>query len=312
MKKWLLPVLASLALGSSARAQTPPTTPAPPAGGSPLLPAETVRPRTVTTGRTELTKPGFATGAADEEEEQYVTNVALSAGGLFASGNARTIALTSSARLRLRRYEHQITAAAAANFARAAQKNEDARTTVENYQGLGRYDVYVTERISLFAQTILRRDRFQGLDLRMNLDPGVAYHFIQTKHQRLVAELGYDAQHDIRRDASRVTTTPGATPDAPPIVTVAPKTQTLHNARGFLGYENKLYKEVSFIASLEHIQNFADLEVYRLIFDVGIKSTIRDKLAVSTTYTMRYENQPLPGVEKADSLASIALVYTLF
>lgn len=176
-----------------------------------------------------------------------------------------------------------------------------AQTTVENYQGLARYDLFVTPRISFFVQSQARRDRFQGLDLRLNIDPGIAYHFVQTKNQRLVLEGGYDLQFDIRRDEVIDATTPRAD-----------KTRTLHNSRAFFGYENRLYPEVSFISSLEHIQNFQDSQVYRLIFDVGLKSTIRGKLAVAATYTMRYENRPLAGVVKTDSLASIALVYSLF
>lgn len=278
------------------------------------LPAETIKPKAATTGKTDLAVSTFATGNAVEEvEEQYATDLSVSLGGLFSSGNARTIALTTAGNLRLRRFEHQIRTAAAWNFARAAKKGETAaETTVENYQGLGRYDLFLSPRVSLFLQSTVRRDRFQGLDLRLNADPGVAYHFIETKNQRLVIEVGYDLQHDIRRDASRVTVTPPEPPATEGTVTIATKTRTLHNARAFLGYENTLYPEVGFIASLEHIQNFQDANVYRLVFDVGLKSTIRGKLAVATTYTMRFENRPIPGVEKADSLASISLVYTLF
>ena len=46
----------------------------------------------------------------------------------------------------------------------------------------------------------------------------------------------------------------------------------LHNARAFVGYENKLYEQVSFVSSLEYLQNFEDTETYRLIFDAGLKS----------------------------------------
>lgn len=278
------------------------------------LPTETVKAKTATTGKTDLAVSTFARGNAVEEvEEQYATDVSVSAGGLFAAGNARTVALTTAGNLRLRRYEHQIRTALAWNFARAAQKGSSAaETTVENYQGLARYDLFLSPRISVFLQSTTRRDRFQGLDLRLNADPGVAYHFIETKNQRLVLEVGYDLQHDIRRDASRVTTTPAVPPATEATVTVADKTRTLHNSRAFFGYENSLYPEVGFIASLEHIQNFQDPHLYRLVFDVGLKSTIRGKLAVATTYTMRFENRPLAGVEKADSLASISLVYTLF
>jgi putative salt-induced outer membrane protein len=62
----------------------------------------------------------------------------------------------------------------------------------------------------------------------------------------------------------------------------------------------------------EYLQNFADSAVYRLIGDVGLKSNIADSLALATTYTIRYENSPLPNVEQADSIASVTLVYTFF
>lgn len=263
------------------------------------------------TGRTELSPSTLATPSAEDEEEQYVDDGSLSLGGLFTSGNARAVAITTAARLRLRRYEHQFAFAAAANFARAAPVGERAATTVENYQGLGRYEYFVSPRVSLFLQSITRRDRFQGLDLRLNVDPGVAYHFIQTKRQQLVVEAGYDLQHDVRRDELRrslVETEPGA----PDVELVEPKTRTLHNARAYLGYENALYPEVSFVSSLEYIQSFEDEHLYRMVFDVGLKSTIRERLAIAATYTVRYENRPLPGLVKADSLASLALVYTLF
>jgi putative salt-induced outer membrane protein len=278
------------------------------------LPAETIKPKAVTTGKTDVAASTFATGNAVEEvEEQYATEGSLSLGGLFASGNARQVALTTAAKLHVRRYESQITSAAAWNFARATKKGETkAETTVENYQALGRYDLFLSPRISLFLQSTIRRDRFQGLDLRLNVDPGVAYHFIQTANQRLVVELGYDLQHDIRRDESRIQVTPPVPPEMEPTITVADKTRTLHNSRAFFGYENKLYSEVSFTASLEHIQNFEDGHVYRLVFDTGLKSTIRGRLAVAMTYTMRFENRPLPGIERTDSLASMSLVYTLF
>ena len=63
---------------------------------------------------------------------------------------------------------------------------------------------------------------------------------------------------------------------------------------------------------LEYLQNVSDLGTYRLVFDIGIKSNIADNLAIATTYTMRYENKPLPSVESTDSIASVNLVYTLF
>jgi putative salt-induced outer membrane protein len=299
-------VCAVLTSTSPANAQATPA-------ADPTAPAETVKAQTASTGKTDLAKGGFVTSTAPTADDpKYVNDVSIGLGGLFSAGNARTIAVTSLGKVRIRRDEHQFSFAATANFARAGKKGETVDTTVENFQGLLRYDYFFTNEVSVFLQSTGRRDRFQGLDLRLNVDPGVAYYFINTKTHRLQAEGGYDLQHDIRRDDSRAQPLPDDAPAGTPPLPPLDKSKTLHNARLFLGYENKLRKEVALIASVEYLQNFADIETYRFIADIGLKSNIADHLALATTYTARYENKPLPNVADLDSIASINLVYTFF
>ena len=275
--------------------------------GSPTtsIPGETVKANTATKGSTDLAKGGFVVGGERKEDDPtYVNDVSIGAGGMFASGNARTIALTSVLRTRIRRDEHQFSGAAAINYGRAGKLGNEIEDTVENYQGLLRYDYFITNDVSLFLQSTARRDKFQGLDLRLNIDPGVAYYFINEKVHRLWGEIGYDLQYDIRREQDRRQKDPNA-----PLLD---KTQTLHNARLFLGYENKLRKEVSFMSSIEYLQNFGDLETFRFIADIGLKSNVADHLALATTYTARYENNPLPDIIALDSIASFNVIYSLF
>ena len=273
------------------------------------MPPETVKGKPATEGTTDIAKGGFAAGTRPAgDDPAQATDLSVALGGLFTSGNSRTIALTSAAKLRLRRSEHQLGAAASVNFARSGKVGTPTETTVENVQGLLRYDYFLSDHVSLFLQSTARRDRFQGLQLRLNLDPGVAYYFIDTKTHRLQVEGGYDLQYDIRRDDALQ---PKATADAP-LPPKLDKQQVLHNARIFLGYENKLRKEVALVMNAEYIQNFADSEVFRLVGDIGLKSNVADSVALATTYTIRYENTPLPNVVKADSIASVTLVYSFF
>jgi len=303
-------LLASVAVTNVAHAQ--------PAGGAgagspPTMPAETVKGSTATKGTTDIAKGGFVTSEQPKEDDpREVTDVSLSAGGLFTSGNARTLALTSAARLRLRRDEHQLSVGAAVNIGSAGKAGKATEATVENYQGVARYDYFLTNNVSLFLQSSARRDRFQGLDLRLNVDPGIAYYFFNTKTHRLQVEAGYDLQHDIRRNEARAQAVPEGSPPGTPAPPPLDKSNTLHNARLFAGYENKLRKEVSFVANFEFLQNFADFETFRFVGDIGLKSNVSDKLALATTYTMRYENNPLPNVEKLDSIASLTFVYSFF
>lgn len=278
------------------------------AAPGPAMPAETVKANTATKGSTDVAKGGFVTAGAqpDADAAKDATEFAISAGGLFSSGNARTIAVTSLAKGRVRRDASQFSGALTGNFARAGKRTTPVETTVENVQGLLRYDYFVSERVSLFLQGTGRRDRFQGLDLRLNVDPGIAYYFLNEKERRLNIELGYDLQHDIRRSDALLAA------DAAPGTAPLDKTQTLHNGRAFVGFDTKVYKEAAFNVSLEYIQALKDIDTYRLIFDIGLKTNVAEKLAIATTYTMRYENRPLPDVGKADSIASVSLVYTLF
>ena len=280
----------------------------------PTLPDATLKGSSASTGSNDIAKGGFATGAMPADDDPtHATEASVGAGGLFSSGNAKTVALTALAKLRVRRDEHQFTMALAANFARAGKTGEAVETTVENFQGLLRYDYFFTNNFAAFLQTSARHDRFQGLDLRYNLDPGVSYYFINTKKSQLRTEVGYDFQHDVRRDDALIEVQTSSDPTVPaPAPIILPKTQTLHNVRLFAGYDNKLYKEVSLTTGFEFLQNVSDAGTYRFVFDIGIKSNVSDNLAIATTYTMRYENKPLPSVEPTDSIASINLVYTLF
>lgn len=269
------------------------------------MPKETLKGDKATSGKTELETGTFAAHDEDEDdEEKKVTNLEVSGGGLFLQGNAKTVAATTSGKFRLRRDVHQFTSALAINYARAGKTGTPVETTAENLQGLLRYDYYFAKRWSFFLQTQGRRDRFQGLDLRANFDPGVAFYAVSAKKQRLWLEGGYDLQHDIRRRANVDEAAAAGTP--------IDKSQTLHNARGFLGYENKLYDVVAFESGLEYLQSVEHSDTYRVIFYAGLKSQVADRLAVATTYTMRFENKPLPGIEKVDSIGAVSLVYTVF
>ncbi len=277
------------------------------------LPGGTAPQKAATSGTTDVVKGGaFATAAAPAADDKNTVNdVSISAGGLFASGNARSVAATAASKGRFRRDDQQFSYGLAANYARAGKVGEAVSPTVENVQGLLRYDYYFAEGWSAFLQTSGRRDRFQGLAFRWNVDPGVAHYFIDEKTHRLWAELGYDFQLDARTQDAQDGIKPGS--GGPPDPTKAVEASKVsHSVRSFVGYENKLNATVSFVTSLEYLQSVQHAEAARLNFDIGIKAQVVNHLSVATTYTMRFDNAPLPGVLDSDSIAAVNLVYTLF
>src|SRR5690606_38390958 len=81
-------------------------------------------------------------------------------------------------------------------------RNADLEPNVANVQGRVRYDAFFHRHISAFLMTTARYDRFQGLDLRLNVDPGFAFYILPKPKHRLWAEVGYDFQYDLRRSDS--------------------------------------------------------------------------------------------------------------
>lgn len=254
--------------------------------------------KAASTGSTDVAAGGFE-GAKKPEGSRDATELRIAAGGLFASGNSRSLAVTSATSFRLRRSENQLSASTAANFARsAAGSDEPMETTVENLQGRTRYDRFFAGNLAAFLAVSARHDRFQGLDLRLNVDPGLAYYFVDREKHQLWAELGYDLQYDVRR--RDVVAGTGLE-----------RTATRHSARSFAGYENKVNASVSFTTGVEHLQSVQASRDWRLNVEAGLTSAIADRFAASTTFSLRYDAAPLPGVERLDTLTSFSLVYTL-
>ncbi|HEY1955757.1 MAG TPA: DUF481 domain-containing protein, partial [Polyangiaceae bacterium] len=270
----------------------------------------------VTKGSTDVAADDTAAAAQKADKKDKITEVSFNAGGLFAAGNSRSAAVTAGVRSRVKRGDHQFTGGAQANYARAAtavngsEAGEPTTTTVENVQGLLRYDWFFSKHWSLFLQTVGRHDRFQGLEFRWQLAPGVAYYFIQNEQVQFWAEAGYDFQYDVRSDdyIKNADGTAKLDTNGDPLE----KTEAVHNARLFVGVDHKLFKGIEFIASVEYLQDLADDNTFRFVFDSAIKAQIAKHFALATAVTVQYENNPLPGVDNTDVMSAVSLVYNLF
>jgi putative salt-induced outer membrane protein len=261
--------------------------------------------KTATTGSTDVTSGTFDTAkqAADADD---VTEAKIQAGVIGSTGNSRSLAGTASGSMRLRRERNEFSALLAANFARSAPTSADeTRTTMENYQGKLRYDRFVSERVSLFLSLSGRRDRFQGLDIRMNLDPGLAYYFVVEEKQRFWAELGYDYQYDVRRDdaiaAARVNDR-----------ILLGKTKSRHSGRAFLGYHTNVNEHVSFDSGAEFLLGIPKTENWRVNWDNSLTVALDKRFSLGASFNLRYDHNPLPGVENLDTITAMNLICTLY
>ncbi len=258
-----------------------------------------------TEGSTDVTTEGFdKIDVKKDAKANDATEMQLSAGALTSSGNARLLAFTGSSRFRARREENQLSLALAGNrSSSAATPNVPMQTTLENVQGKARYDRFLGAGFAVFLSLSGRNDRFQGLILRTNLDPGVAYYFIDTSPHQFWTEVGYDLQHDLRRESNiNVAAAKGIILD---------KTDTRNSTRLFLGYSGSINKTVSLTTGAEYLQGLADTTFWRFNWDAALSSAIAGRFSLATTFSLRYDHAPLPGVRTTDTITAVNLVYTL-
>jgi putative salt-induced outer membrane protein YdiY len=298
----------AMALASEAAAAPPPADSAQP-------PAGTAKKDPATSGSNELAGQGkFSEVAERDEAATDATEWDLSFGALFSTGNARSTAITGGTNFRLRRSRHQVSASFLGNYGRAAaSRDAEPVDTVGNLQGRARYDLFLSERWSLFGMVTARHDPFQRLDLRLNVDPGVAFYVINQAKEQLRFEAGYDFQFDLRAD-SAIEYEADGTPvyDAQGNFVPLARTRNTHAARLAAGYANKLSDAFGFTTELEYLQSVQDGQRWRLNWVSGLTATLLAKLSLSATFTLRFDNDPLPRVEHLDTLSSLNLVYRFF
>jgi putative salt-induced outer membrane protein len=273
-----------------------------PAGAQSELPSGTLKQDAASSGVENVVSTGFeAAHEPPAEDEKDATDLKVSAGGMQTGGNTRTLALTASAKFR-RRSLNEMNAAVVGNSGRSATNSDDKlETTVENLQGRLRYDRYLSSPVALFLGASALHDKFQGLDLRLNIDPGVAYYVLDEKGHRLWPELGYDLQHDIRRQETL--------DEARANGDVLDDTATRHSARVFLGYENDLAQSVNFDTGIEFLKSLTDGDNWRLNWDAAFRANVSGNFSLAVTLSLKYDNNPLPGIRDTDLTSALSLVY---
>lgn len=251
--------------------------------------------------------PSAGASAPEKENKLDGTTASLSAGGMQTTGNSRQLAATANGAVETRFDNNGLGFSILGNYARGAAEGEPVEVTAENVQGRLRYDRYLVDRLSLFLINTGRHDRFQGLDLRYNLDPGVKYVFLQRQPTQAWVELGYDFQYDVRRDEARVQ----LDADGEPIVgaELLDKTAIDHSARGFLGLKHSFNDAVTFQAGAEYLQSLVDTNRRRVNFDALFASQIGGGLSLGVGFGARFDNAPLPGKKKTDTATTVSLIY---
>jgi putative salt-induced outer membrane protein len=251
-----------------------------------------------------VSAPKASAEAPKVETPTDSTSVTLSAGGQWVTGNSQQLAGTVNGVFQMRRGSDGFGATLLGNYAEGHPQNQEEHVTTQNVQGRLRYDRYLIEQLSLFLIATGRNDRFQGIDFRLNLDPGVKYLFVNSGPTQYWGELGYDFQYDIRRDDARLVKGTGGQPD-----TLLAKTVDTHAGRAFLGFKHAFNKEVTLSTGIEYIQSFEHSTDYWVNYEAIFASNLGGGFSLGLGFTARFEHDPLPGKKQWDTATTASLIY---
>jgi putative salt-induced outer membrane protein YdiY len=243
-------------------------------------------------------------GAADVPKVDHPgdgTTASLSAGGQEASGNSRLVAATINGTADTRWSNNGLGGSLLGNYGRGGAPGAKVATTAENLQGRIRYDRYVIEQASVFLINTGRHDRFQGIDVRYNLDPGFKYLFFNEAPTAFWAEVGYDLQYDVRRNDARMVM--GTS-------TLLAKTATDHSGRGYVGVKHAFNPAVALSSGVEVLESLVHGSHTRVNYDVLLTATVGAGFSFGAGFGFRYDHAPLPSKHSLDTTTTLSVIYS--
>jgi putative salt-induced outer membrane protein YdiY len=81
----------------------------------------------------------------------------------------------------------------------------------------------------------------------------------------------------------------------------------IHVAAEELEFSYKLNKHVSFFQSVAAFEDVLDGNDLRINSDTEIKTGITDHFAIVTAFRLRFDNEPVAGFEKLDTITDVSI-----
>jgi hypothetical protein len=276
--------------------------------------------------------PTFTYGKAEDvkDVEEVEWDATAEAGVVQTTGNSQSTTISAGAKATRKEKQNKFSGEASATFARSSNLVIDAaadgdptvlsasevhRRTVTSAEAFNlklRYDRFLSEADSLYIAALAGADVIAGKDLVGGGQVGYARRLFKDDKHEVSAELGYDFSYESLSNG-----------DA----------NSIHSARGFVGYKGKLRTETSLDSSLEVLVNgnrqsddVGPGEDTRATGIVSLSTKLSEGIALSLTFTAKYDHAPAPfnppagvmldpvdppEVSKLDTTTKASLIITL-
>jgi putative salt-induced outer membrane protein len=157
----------------------------------------------------------------------------------------------------------------------------------ESYFTEIRLDHSYTERLYSFGYGGWQKDKFAGIDARYTMGAGGGYKFFAGPKHFLLGEAGLTYTREEYTD--------NTDNDFP-------------GGRLYGKYEYRFTEKNKFTQSLEWLLDFSEFDNWNLNSETALLSALNSWLSLKASYLIKYDNDPIAGVEKTDRMLGMALV----
>ena len=284
--------------------------------------------------------PKFVYGKADDVKDvkKDVEWAASAEGGLvFTTGNSETTTITAAFHAARKTKDNKFALDGSVAYAQSgvrvlndlngngmidgpAEITTVETVTAETFASKARYDRYLDKTDSVFAAALASRDLPAGKDRVLGGQLGYSRQIYKTKTAESLAEIGYDYSNEK--------------------LVAGDTTNSIHSARAFVGYKDKISDGVDIEASAELLTNLnteklttapAGSDNYggafrdtRFNVHLLISAKIGKNLAFASSIDTKFDNRPaplalkmlapgfVPESSKLDTIMKASIIYSFF
>jgi putative salt-induced outer membrane protein YdiY len=207
----------------------------------------------------------------------------LSIGGNHNSGNTDRAAISLSAEALRKTDNDRISLGLLLN-----RTQEDGHLTGRNAYGSAKYDYFFSKRFYAYAGLELLNDKFQDLDLRTTVGPGIGYQLWDDQTKALALEVGISYFRDNMREGQ----------DSDYFV-----------PRFGINFRYKVFKSVVFTNNLLLYPGLEKLGDYKLRNEAGLITSLWASWGLKLSNILQYDSTPSSGVGKYDSQWILGIQY---
>ncbi|HLG20484.1 MAG TPA: DUF481 domain-containing protein [Bdellovibrionota bacterium] len=217
--------------------------------------------------------------------ETWKANAGASA--ILNTGNSSNQTLGGNGLASYKHERDKMTFKANGTYGRAEDSLGVTTTNTKNWRTELRYDRYLLDPLSTFALGHLGSDEPAGFDHRYGGAGGLSHEFYKTGPHFSKYEVGFDYTRELR---------------------TAPPDENIYSGRLFLQYKLTMTPWLTFGQDFENLFNVQDGHDYRLNTLTALTTKMSDKIAFQVSFSVKFDNVPVPGKKKTDTLTQLGLV----